>query len=74
MLSNANELINQTEWIGRIKLNELSNTSLILVSKLSRIIKKTNGNNIKLHDESMAIRLAEQVIEIDSPELNKLHL
>ena len=72
-LSEVNDIDNQAEWLGKIKLNELSNQSLILISKLSREIRKANGSIIKLNNPSLIIELAQQVMQIDSPGLHKLY-
>ena len=63
----------QIEWLSSIKINQLSNRALTLASKLARSIRAKNGNTIKLQDEKIAVRLAEQVTSIDSPDLHRLY-
>ena len=62
----------QAEWLSRIKINQLNNRALTIASKLARMIRLSNGHIVKLQDEEIAIRLAEQIFDIDSPELHTL--
>ena len=62
----------QAEWLNRIKINQLNNRALTIASKLARMIRLSNGHIVKLQDEKIAMRLAEQVFNIDSPELHTL--
>ena len=62
----------QAEWLNRIKINQLSNRALTIASKLARMIRLSNGQIVKLQDEKIAMRLAEQIFTIDSPELHIL--
>lgn len=70
MQENINEHV---KILNKIKISKLSNKALLITSKLSREIKKANGKVIKLSDHSMAVHLAEQVIEIDNPVLSELY-
>jgi len=54
----------QAEWLTRINLT--------IASKLARMIRLSNGHVVKLQDEQIAMRLAEQIFIIDQPELHAL--
>ena len=62
----------QAEWLTRIKINQLNNRALTIASKLARMIRLSNGHIVKLQDEQIAMRLAEQTFVIDEPELHAL--
>lgn len=62
----------QADWLVRIKINQLNNRALTIASKLARTIRLCNGHVVKLQDEQIAVRLAEQVSLIDNPELHSL--
>ena len=66
-------IYDQSEWLGKIKINELSNQALLIASKLSRDIRKRSGSIIKLQNPALPMLLAENVVAIDDDELNKLY-
>ena len=74
MLNSTEELDikSQAESFSNIKLSHLNNRALTIASKIARSVKSINGTVIKLQDKAIAVRLAEQVLTIDNPELNKL--
>lgn len=62
----------QIEWLESIKINQLNNRALTIASKLARTIRKENGVTVKLQDQAIAVRLAEQVESINSYEVRLL--
>jgi len=72
MDKNEIDISDQAEWLKQIKLTSLSNRALTMASKLAHGIRRINGKVVRLQDQSMAFHLAEQVFEIDDPELSSL--
>ena len=62
----------QVEWLESIKINQLNNRALTIASKLARTIRRENGVTVKLQDQAIALRLAEQVESINSDEVRLL--
>ena len=62
----------QVEWLESIKINQLNNRALTIAFKLARTIRRENGVTVRLQDEAIALRLAEQVESINSYEVRLL--
>lgn len=65
---NSSDLV----WVGETPLKEFSNKALVLVSRLARHLKDSDGDKLSLQDPELPKKIVGAIAESDDPKLGTL--
>ena len=59
-------------WVGETPLKEFSNKALVIVSRLARLLRDSDGDKLSLQDPALPKKIAGAVAENNDPKLGNL--